>query len=43
VCRAHPALYSLLNAVPLLRTHVLAWLRKAGAPSSGVVVDEILK
>ncbi len=28
VCRIHPRLYPLLNAVPLLRTHVLAWLAK---------------
>ena len=27
-CRIHPRLYPLLNAVPLLRTHVLAWLAK---------------
>lgn len=29
VCRMHPALYSVFNAVPLLRTHVLAWIGKA--------------
>jgi two-component system OmpR family response regulator len=29
-CRAHPSLYTLLNALPLLRTHVLAWIGKAG-------------
>lgn len=28
VCRLHPALYTLLNTVPPLRTHVLAWLEK---------------
>jgi len=28
VCRIHPRLYPLLNAVPLLRTHVLAWIEK---------------
>jgi len=27
-CRLHPALYPLLNALPPLRTHVLAWLHK---------------
>ena len=27
-CRIHPVLHGLLNAVPLLRTHRLAWLRK---------------
>ncbi len=27
-CRLSPALYPVLNAVPLLRTHVLAWLQK---------------
>ena len=29
-CRIHPTLYPVLNALPLLRTHVLAWLEKAG-------------
>ena len=29
VCRIHPRLYPLLNAMPLLRTHVLAWVVKA--------------
>ena len=28
VCRVHPALYGLLNLLPLLRTHVLAWIEK---------------
>jgi SAM-dependent methyltransferase len=28
VCRVHPVLYTLLNALPLLRTHVLAWIEK---------------
>jgi SAM-dependent methyltransferase len=28
VCRVHPALYTVLNMVPLLRTHVLCWLAK---------------
>jgi len=28
VCRVHPSLYGLFNALPLLRTHRLAWLRK---------------
>ena len=27
-CRLHPGLYPLLNALPLLRTHQLVWLRK---------------
>lgn len=27
-CRLHPALYGVLNRVPLLRTHVLAWITK---------------
>jgi len=27
-CRLHPALYPLLNSLPPLRTHVLAWLGK---------------
>lgn len=30
-CRLHPGLYPVLNAVPLLRTHLLAWLEKPGA------------
>ena len=29
VCRVHPALYALFNALPLLRTHVLALDREA--------------
>lgn len=28
VCRWHPGLYGVFNAVPLLRTHVLAWVGK---------------
>lgn len=28
VCRLHPALYTACNVVPLLRTHVLAWIAK---------------
>ncbi len=28
VCRLHPALYGLFNSLPLLRTHVLAWVKK---------------
>ena len=30
LCRWHPGLYSLFNALPLLRTHVLAWITKPG-------------
>ena len=29
VCALHPSLYGLVNLLPLLRTHVLAWLAKA--------------
>ena len=28
VCRVHPMLYPCFNAIPLLRTHVLAWIEK---------------
>ena len=28
VCGVHPALYTVFNALPLLRTHVLGWLAK---------------
>lgn len=28
VCKLHPALYPVLNIVPLLRTHVLCWIEK---------------
>jgi SAM-dependent methyltransferase len=28
LCRLHPGLYRLANALPLLRTHVLAWLAR---------------
>jgi SAM-dependent methyltransferase len=27
-CRVHPALYTALNALPLLRTHLLCWIEK---------------
>lgn len=30
VCRLHPALYTVFNALPLLRTHRLAWVAKPG-------------
>lgn len=28
LCRVHPVLYPVVNTVPLLRTHVLAWIEK---------------
>jgi SAM-dependent methyltransferase len=28
VCRVHPALYTVFNALPILRTHLLAWITK---------------
>ena len=28
VCRVHPTMYTLFNAVPLLRTHLLCWIEK---------------
>lgn len=31
-CALHPALYPLFNALPLLRTHVLAWIEKPAGP-----------
>lgn len=31
LCRVHPALYGVFNALPLLRTHVLAWVEKPPA------------
>lgn len=34
VCRLHPALYGVFNAFPLLRTHVLAWIRKPESSTS---------
>lgn len=34
-CRIHPALYRILNAVPLLRTHDIAWIGKR-APAQSV-------
>ena len=27
-CRVHPALYTALNCLPLLRTHLLCWIAK---------------
>jgi SAM-dependent methyltransferase len=32
VCRVHPALYGVCNAVPWLRTHALCWIGKPGPP-----------
>ncbi|MBL8349984.1 MAG: class I SAM-dependent methyltransferase [Burkholderiaceae bacterium] len=31
VCRVHPSLYPVFNALPLLRTHQLVWLQKPAA------------
>ena len=31
LCRLHPLLYPVFNALPLLRTHVLAWIEKPRA------------
>jgi len=32
VCRIHPGLYDIFNAMPFLRTHVLAWVGKGAIP-----------
>jgi hypothetical protein len=32
VCALHPALYPVFNVIPLLRTHVLAWIEKPAKP-----------
>jgi SAM-dependent methyltransferase len=29
VCRLHPSLYTVFNTIPLLRTHLLAWITKS--------------
>jgi hypothetical protein len=34
VTRIHPGLYRWFNALPLLRTHVLAWVEKPGSQGS---------
>jgi SAM-dependent methyltransferase len=34
LCRVHPALYGVANALPLLRTHVLAWVEKPQKPAA---------
>jgi SAM-dependent methyltransferase len=34
VCRVHPALYRVFNALPWLRTHVLVWIGKPGDSAS---------
>ncbi len=40
VCALHPGLYRVCNALPLLRTHVLAWLHKpVGAASKAPAVS----
>lgn len=35
VCRVHPALYGVFNALPFLRSHVLAWIEKPLSESAG--------
>jgi SAM-dependent methyltransferase len=35
VCALHPSLYVVLNALPLLRTHVLAWVQKPAVVAGG--------
>jgi SAM-dependent methyltransferase len=34
LCRVHPALYPVFNSLPLLRTHLLAWVEK---PPTGII------
>jgi SAM-dependent methyltransferase len=29
MCRVHPGLYAIFNSLPLLRTHLLAWIEKS--------------
>jgi len=36
VTRVHPALYSVFNTLPLLRTHVLVWVSKPASPEMNV-------
>lgn len=33
VCRIHPALYTLFNLLPILRTHITVWIEKAAPPA----------
>ena len=40
VCRIHPSMYSVFNALPWLRTHVLAWVEK-DAPSHTAPGDAV--
>lgn len=35
VCRIHPAVYAIVNALPFLRTHLLCWLQKKSAEHHG--------
>jgi SAM-dependent methyltransferase len=35
VCRVHPVLYALFNLLPLLRTHLVAWIEKPAPPGPG--------
>ncbi len=39
VCALHPGLYRVFNALPLLRTHVLAWVGKPGAAALAVASE----
>lgn len=34
LCRVHPSLYPVFNSLPLLRTHLLAWVEK---PPAGII------
>jgi Methyltransferase domain len=38
VCRVHPALYSLFNLLPFLRTHLVAWLEKPAPLGLGLPI-----
>jgi hypothetical protein len=35
LCRLHPGLYSVVNTLPLLRTHLLAWVGKPHGAQNG--------
>jgi SAM-dependent methyltransferase len=39
VTRVHPCLYTLFNLVPLLRTHLLCWIKKSGQGTESPIFD----
>ena len=41
VCRWHPGLYHVFNALPWLRTHCLAWITKPSVTSTATIIPSL--